>query len=217
RLHRCAARSRCPRWGEDRRGPARGRPQRQDFGVHRGLRNELLQKAGATRHRFRERGEAEGLGAAQAAAIAAPGREGPHRLAATKKMAARGKRRAAEESNGLRPKLYHEAAAMPISDDVDPDALISRLAGLLAPPDRIAFRSAAMDALSRVPCWGEGAVYRAVAVLQRQYFNPPPDRETNRPLGLGSRKPSRLAAGPALGADSPVWGERARRQFRAAG
>jgi len=132
-------------------------------------------------------------------------------------MAARGKRRAAEESNGLRPKLYHEAAAMPISDDVDPDALISRLAGLLAPPDRIAFRSAAMDALSRVPCWGEGAVYRAVAALQRQYFNPPPDRETNRPLGLGSRHTSKLAAAPALGNDGPRCGERDRKRFRVVG
>src|SRR5262249_59188165 len=106
---------------------------------------------------------------------------------------------------------------MPISDDVDPEALISRLAGPLAPPDRIAFRRAAEDALARVPCWGEGAVYRAVAVLQRQYFNPPPDGETNRLLGLGSRRPSRLAAAPALGADSPRCGERDRKRFRVAG
>lgn len=54
----------------------------------------------------------------------------------------------------------------------------------------MAFRRAAEDALVRVPCWGEGAVYRAVAALQHQYFNPPPDRETNRPLGLGSRHSS---------------------------
>src|SRR5262249_15900377 len=115
----------------------------------------------------------------------------------------------------LRPKLYHEAAAMPISDDVDPDALISRLAGPLSPPDRLAFRSAAMDALSRVPCWGEGAIYRAVAALQRQYFNPPPDRETNRPLGLGSRRPSKLISQSAIGAPRPREDGRARNRLRA--
>jgi homoserine acetyltransferase len=46
-----------------------------------------------------------------------------------------------------------------IPDDVE--QLISRLAGPLSPPDRVAFRHAAEDALTRVPCWGEGAVYRA--------------------------------------------------------
>jgi len=47
-------------------------------------------------------------------------------------------------------------------NDLDPDALISRLAGPLSPHNRAAFRAAAEDALTRVPCWGEGAVYRAV-------------------------------------------------------
>jgi hypothetical protein len=64
---------------------------------------------------------------------------------------------------------------LPISDDADPEILISRLAGPLAPADRVAFRRAAEAALARVPCWGEGAVYRAVAALQRQYFDPPSD------------------------------------------
>jgi hypothetical protein len=64
---------------------------------------------------------------------------------------------------------------LPIPDDADPDILISRLAGPLAPADREAFRRAAEDALARVPCWGEGAIYRAVAVLQRQFFVPPGD------------------------------------------
>jgi hypothetical protein len=58
-------------------------------------------------------------------------------------------------------------------DDLDSEELISRLAGPLSPPDRIAFRRAAEEALARVPCWGEGAIYRAVAALQRQFFNPP--------------------------------------------
>ena len=64
---------------------------------------------------------------------------------------------------------------MPIPDDADPEILISRLAGPLAPADRAAFRRAAEEALTRVPCWGEGAIYRAVAGLQRQYFVPPDD------------------------------------------
>src|SRR5262249_535414 len=56
---------------------------------------------------------------------------------------------------------------------IDLEFLISRLPLPLSPPARAAFRAAAEDALARVPCWGEGAVYRAVASLQRQYFSPP--------------------------------------------
>jgi hypothetical protein len=62
---------------------------------------------------------------------------------------------------------------MSIADDLDYNALISRLAGPLSPPDRIAFRRAAEDALARVPCWGEIAVCRAVVALQRTFFDPP--------------------------------------------
>ena len=65
---------------------------------------------------------------------------------------------------------------MSITDDLDSDALISRLAGPLSPSARAAFRAAAEDALTRVPCWGEGAVYRAVASLQRAFFDPPSKR-----------------------------------------
>jgi hypothetical protein len=64
---------------------------------------------------------------------------------------------------------------MPIPDDADPDILISHLAGPLEPAAREAFRRAAEEALARVPCMGAGAAYRAVAVLQRQYFDPPDD------------------------------------------
>jgi hypothetical protein len=59
---------------------------------------------------------------------------------------------------------------MSIDHDLDCDALIGRLAGPLSPPDRIAFRRAAEDAVSRLPCAGEGAVYRAVAALQRAFL-----------------------------------------------
>jgi hypothetical protein len=62
-----------------------------------------------------------------------------------------------------------------ISDDADPDVLIARLAGPLRPADRPAFRDAAEAALAQVPCWGEGAIYRAVALLQRNFFTPPDD------------------------------------------
>ena len=61
---------------------------------------------------------------------------------------------------------------MLISDDADADALISRLAGPLAPPAREAFRRAAEDALARIPCLGEGAAYRTVAALQQAFFVP---------------------------------------------
>jgi hypothetical protein len=64
---------------------------------------------------------------------------------------------------------------MPISDDADPDILISRLAGPLEPAARAAFRRAAQEALAQVPCAGEGAIYRAIAPLQRVYFDPPTD------------------------------------------
>jgi hypothetical protein len=64
-----------------------------------------------------------------------------------------------------------------IFDDVE--QLISRLAGPLSPPDRIAFRRAAEDAVTRVPCWGGGAIYRAVASLQRAFRDPPSDRNAH--------------------------------------
>jgi hypothetical protein len=82
-----------------------------------------------------------------------------------------------------------------ISDDTE--QLISRLAGPLSPRDRAAFRRAAEDALTRVPCWGEGAVYRAVASLQREYFDPPLDGR--RAYGAQEfRRPSKLKSAPPI-------------------
>src|SRR5262249_18724622 len=66
-----------------------------------------------------------------------------------------------------------------IINDADPDSLISRLARPLPAPDREGFRRAAEDALTRLPCLGEGAIYRAVASLQRAFRNPPSDRDTH--------------------------------------
>ena len=85
---------------------------------------------------------------------------------------------------------------MSISDDACPDLLISRLAGPLAPDARRAFRVAAEDALARVPCWGEGAAYRAVAALQRAYFDPPAVHPTGWDSGREPR--SKLLAAPGL-------------------
>jgi hypothetical protein len=88
---------------------------------------------------------------------------------------------------------------LPIPDDAEVDAIISRLSGPLAPADREAFRRAAEDALTRVPCWGEGAVYRAVAVLQRQYFDPPDDCRAGWDIQNDiSSRPSKLRDAPAI-------------------
>src|SRR6516164_8663962 len=62
------------------------------------------------------------------------------------------------------PIRIRRPSTMLISDDADPDILIDRLAAPLLPADRAAFRAAAEDALTRVPCLGEGAIYRAVRV-----------------------------------------------------
>lgn len=101
---------------------------------------------------------------------------------------------------------------MSLIDDVDPDALISRLAGPLLPADRAAFRAAAEDALTRVPCWGEGAIYRAVAALQRCYFHPPSDKRASWDIEheLAELRRSKLASGPAIGRVRPDRSRRAR-------
>ena|SRR5262245_36788255 len=103
---------------------------------------------------------------------------------------------------------------MATSDDVI-EQLISRLAFPLEPPARVAFRAAALDALTRVPCLGEGAIYRAVASLQRQFWDPPPDPRIGQTRGSGLRRPSKLIAAEPLGEDGPRVGERARNSFRA--
>jgi hypothetical protein len=76
----------------------------------------------------------------------------------------------------------HVEAVLSIDDDFDCDELICRLVGPLAPLDRIAFRRAAEETLARAgPCWGEAAVYRAAAALQRMFFGTRiSDRALNR-------------------------------------
>jgi hypothetical protein len=81
--------------------------------------------------------------------------------------------------------------------DIDPDYLISRLAGPLAPPAREAFRRAAEDALARIPCAGEGAAYRALVPIQRAYFDPPDDHRAAWDISLELRS-SKLIDRPAI-------------------
>jgi hypothetical protein len=86
---------------------------------------------------------------------------------------------------------------MPPLDDVDSDLLISRLAGPLAPCLRQAFRHAAEAALAHVPCAGDGAFYRAVAPLQRSFFDPPTSGRAAWDIGQEVRT-SKLRTAPAI-------------------
>jgi hypothetical protein len=64
--------------------------------------------------------------------------------------------------------------------NLDAEALISRLSGGLAPADREPFRQAAENALATAPeCsgGGEGAIYRTITKIWRQYFHPPRDAQ----------------------------------------
>jgi hypothetical protein len=100
-------------------------------------------------------------------------------------------------------------------NDLDPDSLISRLSRPLAcAADREAFRAAAQDALARVPCWGEGAVYRAVASLQRAFFDPPSEGRAHWDIEQELSNPSKLKAGPAIEYSGDLRHIRYRRQAR---
>jgi hypothetical protein len=89
------------------------------------------------------------------------------------------------------------ALVLPISDDVDPEILISRLAGPLEPAARAAFRRAAEAALALLPCAGEGIVYRTIAPLQRAYFDPPTDGRAHWDIDQELRR-SKLRDAPAI-------------------
>jgi hypothetical protein len=95
------------------------------------------------------------------------------------------------------------------------DALLIELAASLTPPQRAAFEVAARAALAAAGCSGCGAAYRVLAPLQRGYWDPPSDWATNAPVGVGSRKPSKLADGPPIGAEDPRTGARDRNRLRA--
>jgi hypothetical protein len=104
---------------------------------------------------------------------------------------------------------------MATSYDLDPEQLVSRFCGSLAPGDRAAFRVAAENAMRAIACNGEGLAYRVLREVWRGYFHPP--EETNQPCGVGSRRPSKLSDGPPIGAEDPRTGARDRRRFKAVG
>jgi hypothetical protein len=83
-------------------------------------------------------------------------------------------------------------------EDTDPELLIARLAGPLAPSDRDAFRAAAESALEQLPCAGEGLAYRVVVTLWRGYFHPPQDASWDISQELESLRRSRLVNKPAI-------------------
>ena len=99
---------------------------------------------------------------------------------------------------------------MSITEDLDSDALITRLSRPLAVADREAFRAAAEDALTRVPCLGEGAIYRAVASLQRAFFDPPTDLRAHWSIEKELAHASKLKAEPAI----EYAGDRRRVRYR---
>jgi hypothetical protein len=49
-----------------------------------------------------------------------------------------------------------------------------------------------------VPCWGEGAVYRAVASLQRAFFDPPSENRAHWGIERELSHASKLKAVPAI-------------------
>jgi hypothetical protein len=101
------------------------------------------------------------------------------------------------------------------TSNADIEQLISELSASLAPPRRTAFEAAARAAIAAAGCSGCGAAYRVLAPLQRAYWVPPSDWSTNAPVGVGSRKPSKLADGPPIGAEDPRTGARDRNRLRA--
>jgi len=83
--------------------------------------------------------------------------------------------------------------------EIDSETLINRFCGPLAPSDRGDFRRAAAAAIERLPCAGEGAVYRVLREIFRQYFHPPPDEiAKSGPRHRGGK----LVDLPAIGADT---------------
>ena len=97
------------------------------------------------------------------------------------------------------------------------DALIFELAASLERPQRVAFETAARAALAAAGCSGCGAAYRLLAQLQKGFWDPPSDWATNHPLGVRSRRPSKLVSAEAIGRPDPREDARLRRRFQAAG
>ena len=101
---------------------------------------------------------------------------------------------------------------MSIPDNVE--LLISRLSAPLSPRDRVAFRRAAEDALTRVPCQGEGSIYRAVASIQRSFFSPPDFRRAAWDISQELPRDNKLANAPAIEYGGDLRHVRYRRRAR---
>jgi len=80
--------------------------------------------------------------------------------------------------------------------DSETEALIDHLAAPLLPAQRSAFRHAAREALAHVPVRGPGAVFRAVSVLQRQFFDAPDLRGSRQ---IPYARSGKLANRPPIG------------------
>jgi hypothetical protein len=106
---------------------------------------------------------------------------------------------------------------MSLPDDADPDVLISRLAGGLAPADRAAFRRAAESALAAISCNGEGIAYRIVRDVWRTYFRAPTYTGWDIEHELESMRRSKLVNRVSIGADDPRTGARDRKRLRLVG
>jgi hypothetical protein len=102
---------------------------------------------------------------------------------------------------------------MAISSTCDPDfdGLIFELAASLSPSARNAFELAARDALQAAGCSGAGAAYRVLAPLQRGFWDPPADDA--RAYGARHQRASKLADGPAIGADTATGRKSARSRW----
>ena len=87
---------------------------------------------------------------------------------------------------------------MSIHPDSDFDALVARLAGPLAPNVRPAFREACERAVAQLACYGPGIVYRAVAPLQKAFWDPPDWHRAAWDIGQERPGISKLIAKPAL-------------------
>jgi len=95
------------------------------------------------------------------------------------------------------------------------DQLILQLAASIPPPEYDNFITAAYAVLTEIDCnqLGPGLAYRRLRDLQKRHYDYPPDARAI--CGPKHYRPSRLATGPAIGADDPRAGGRERRALRA--
>jgi len=101
------------------------------------------------------------------------------------------------------------------TSNLDVEQLIHELGASLTRFQRVAFEEAARTALAAANCTGIGQAYRLLVPLQRLHWDPPDDQRIGQPLGIGSRRPSKLASAEPIGAEDPRTGGRDRHHFKA--